>query len=237
MRSRLPVEAPTTVAASPTKRRRTLLRSRLLRGGPDGLTDCELLEMVLHIAVPWRDTKPLAYGLLARFGSFAATLVAPSQELRSVEGIGEAGIASLKVVIAAALRLAQPEPKEQPVLGDWDRIMAYLDAIPRSGKNEQYRVLFLDNRNRLIADEVQGHGAVALAPKYYQQVSKRVLETTATGIILVQIRPNGELSPSPEDVAMTRELKAVTSAIGAAMYDHVILGNGSQCSLRQRGLL
>jgi DNA repair protein RadC len=235
--SLLPIEMPPTAAASAMEGHRARMRARLLRAGPDALADYELLEMVLYIALPRRDTKALARALLARFGSFGATLAAPVNELRSVEGMGEAGTASLKLVQAAALRLARAEAATQPVLSNWDRLMAYLNAVLARERVEQFRVLFLDNRNRLIADEVQGRGTVNHTPVYPREVAKRALEKAATAVILVHNHPSGDPSPSAEDLAMTKEVKAATNTIGVAMHDHVIVGNGRWFSLRQAGLL
>ncbi|MGH7043664.1 MAG: RadC family protein [Acetobacteraceae bacterium] len=216
---------------------RARMRARLLRAGPDSVADYELLEMVLYIALPRRDTKALARALLARFGSFAAALAAAPNDLRAIEGMGEAGTATLKVVHAAALRLSLGELAERPVLANWDRLMGYLNAVLARERVEQFRVLFLDNRNRLLADEVQGRGTVNHTPVYPREVVKRALELAATALILVHNHPSGDPSPSAEDVAMTRDVKTAATALGLALHDHVIVGNGRWCSLRREGLL
>ena len=216
---------------------RARMRARLLRAGPDAVADYELLEMALYIALPRRDTKALARALLARFGSFAATLAAAPNDLRAIEGMGEAGTATLKIVHAAALLLARAEVTERPVLANWERLMGYLNAVLAREQVEQFRVLFLDNRNRLLADEAQGRGTVNHTPVYPREVVKRALELQATALILVHNHPSGDPTPSAEDVAMTQDVKSAAATLGLALHDHVIVGNGRWCSLRREGLL
>ena len=179
------------------------MRERLLTAGPDALADHEMLEIVLF-ALPRRDTKPLARALLSRFGSFARVIAAPVQDLLAVDGLGEAGVAALKSVQAAALRLLRAEVIDQPVLTNWDRLMAYLSAELSRERVEQFRVLFLDNRNRLLADEAQQRGTVNHTPVYPREVAKRALELHATALILVHNHPSGDPTPSRDDIAMTR---------------------------------
>jgi DNA repair protein RadC len=216
---------------------RARLRARLLTAGPDALADHEMLEMALFLALPRRDTKPIARALLARFGSFAAAIAAPPQELLAVEGMGEAGTAALKLIQAAALRLARAEVREQPVLNNWERLMAYLNAVLAREKVEQFRVLFLDNKNRLLADEAQARGTVNHTPVYPREVVKRALELHATALILVHNHPSGDPTPSRDDIEMTREIRAAAQLLAVTLHDHVIVGNGSWLSFRQKGLL
>jgi DNA repair protein RadC len=213
------------------------MRARLLTAGPDALADHEMLEMVLFLALPRRDTKPIARDLLTRFGSYAAAIAAPLQELRGVEGLGEAGAAALKLVQAAALRLARAEVLHQPVLNDWDRLMAYLNAVMARERVEQFRVLFLDNRNRLLADEAQARGTVNHTPVYPREVVKRALELHATALILVHNHPSGDPTPSREDIEMTREITSAAAALSIVLHDHVVVGNGRWLSFRKEGLL
>jgi DNA repair protein RadC len=173
---------------------RARMRLRLLTAGPDAVADHEMLEMILFLALPRRDTKPIARSLLGRFGSFAAVIAAPMQDLRGVEGLGEAGTAALKLVQAAALRLARAEVMDTPVLNNWDRLMSYLNAVMAREKIEQFRVLFLDNRNRLVADEAQARGTVNHTPVYPREVVKRALELHATALILVHNHPTQPVS-------------------------------------------
>jgi DNA repair protein RadC len=195
-----------------------------------------MLELVLF-ALPRRDTKPLARALLARFGSFSRVISAPVQDLLSVDGMGDAGVAALKAIHAAALRLLRAEVMDQPVLGNWDRLMAYLGAELARERVEQFRVLFLDNRNRLLADEAQQRGTVNHTPVYPREVSKRALELHATAVILVHNHPSGDPTPSRDDIAMTRQIKAAVEALSIVLHDHIVIGNGRWVSFRREGLL
>ncbi len=236
-------EAGDLFAAAPAKAsepghldHRRRMRERLFTAGPDALADYELLEMVLF-AVPRVDTKPLAKALIARFGSFAAAIAAPKAELMAVAGMGEGAAAALKVVHAASLRLLKAEVKDAPVLASWDRLMAYLHAALARETVEQVRVLFLDNRNRLIADEVQGTGTINHTPLYPREVVKRALALQAAAMILVHNHPSGDPTPSRADIEMTREMATAARTLGLALHDHVIVGNGKWVSFRQEGLL
>jgi DNA repair protein RadC len=228
------IEAPSPQSAEGHRAR---LRLRLIQAGPDAVADHELLEMVLFLALPRRDTKPIARALMARFGSFARVIAAPLPELVAVDGMGEAAAAALKTVQAAALRLSRAEVMEQPVLGNWDALMAYLNAVMARERVEQFRVLFLDTRNRLIADEAQSRGTVNHTPVYPREVVKRALELHATAIILAHNHPSGDPQPSRADMDMTREIAAAASALGIVMHDHVIIGNGRWLSMRREGML
>jgi len=216
---------------------RARMREKLLAAGPDALLDHEMLEMLLFLALPRRDTKPIARALLARFGSFANAIAAPAQELRQVEGLGEAGIAALKTVQGAALRLARAEVLDRPVLNNWDRLLAYLSAAMTREKVEQFRILFLDTRNRLIADEQQARGTVNHTPVYPREVVRRALELQATALILVHNHPSGDPTPSRADLDMTQEIKAAAGSLGIVLHDHLVMGNGRHLSFRREGLL
>ena len=213
------------------------LREKLLERGPEALADYELLEMLLFFAFKQGDTKPLAKALINRFGSFAGVLAAPQLALIETDGLGPHSVAAIKLVQAAALRMAQAEIREQPVLGNWDRLMDYLQAALARERVEQFRVLFLDPRNQLLADEAQGRGTVNHTPVYPREVCKRALELHATAIILVHNHPSGDPTPSREDIEMTREVQQAVAALGIALHDHVIVGNGKWTSLRQQKLL
>lgn len=216
---------------------RARMREKLLGAGPDALLDHELLEMVLFLALPRRDTKPIARGLLARFGSFANAIAAPLHELRDIEGLGEAGAAALRTVQAAALRLARAEIIDRPVLNNWDRLLDYLTAALTRERVEQFRVLFLDTRNRLIADEAQARGTVNHTPVYPREVVKRALELQATALILVHNHPSGDPTPSRADLEMTQEIKTAAGSLGIVLHDHLVVGNGRHLSFRHEGLL
>jgi DNA repair protein RadC len=216
---------------------RARLRARFLAGGPDAVAEHELIEMVLFLALPRRDTKPIARALLARFGSYASAISAPLNQLLEIEGLGEAGAAALKIVQAAAQRLAKAEVLYRPVLSNWDRLMEYLQAVLAREKIEQFRVLFLDNRNRLLADEPQATGTVNHTPVYPREVVKRALDLHATAIILVHNHPSGDPSPSIDDIEMTRQIKNAAATLSVVLHDHVIVGNGKWLSFRKTGLL
>ncbi|MBW4036422.1 MAG: DNA repair protein RadC [Proteobacteria bacterium] len=216
---------------------RARLRARLLKAGPDSLADHEVLEMMLFLALPRRDTKPIARALVARFGSYAQAIAAPVADLLAVEGLGESGAAALKIVQAAALRLVKAEVIYRPILNHWDRLIEYLTAVLARERVEQARVLFLDHRNRLIADEVQSQGTINHTPIYPRELVKRALEHHATAIILVHNHPSGDPTPSQTDIAMTREIKQAATTLSIVLHDHVIIGNGKWVSLKRLGLL
>ena len=213
------------------------MRARLLQAGPDSVADHELLEMMLFLALPRRDTKPIARALLTRFGSFAGAVSAPLPDLLAVEGMGEAGAAALKTIQAAALRLMRAEVLDRPVLGNWDGLMAYLQGVLGRERVEQFRILFLDNRNRLLADEAQARGTVNHTPVYPREVVKRALELHATALILVHNHPSGDPTPSRDDVEMTRLIEQAAKTLSVTVHDHVIVGNGRWFSFRQQGML
>jgi DNA repair protein RadC len=231
------VPAPADPALAGTDGHRSRMRARLLAAGPQALADHEMLEMVLFLALPRRDTKPLARALLARFGSFAGAIAAPAVELCTIDGLAEAGVAALKLVQGAALRLALAEVINRPVMGNWDRLMAYLTATLAREPVEQFRVLFLDTRNRLLADEAMGRGTVNHTPVYPREVVKRALELHATALILVHNHPSGDPTPSAADIDMTREIRGAAAALSIALHDHVIIGNDRWLSFRREGLL
>jgi DNA repair protein RadC len=213
------------------------MRARLLTAGPDALNEQDLLEMLLFLALPRRDTKSIVRRLLARFGSFAGVLAAPVPDLLAVEGVGEAGAAALKTVHAAALRLLRGKILRQPVLATWDRLLEYLTALLAHEPVEQFRVLFLDSRNRLVADEAQGQGTVNRASVFPREVARRALELHATAVILVHNHPSGDPTPSTDDVAMTRAVRMAAEALGIVLHDHLLVGGERTVSFRQQGLL
>ncbi len=229
----LPETAEPTPGVTGHRRR---LRERFLAAGPEALADHEMLEIVLF-ALPRRDTKPLARALLTRFGSFARVIAAPVPDLLGIDELGNAGVTALKSVQAAALRLLRAEVIGQPVLDSWDRLMAYLNAELSRERVEQFRVLFLDNRNRLLADEAQQRGTVNHTPVYPREVAKRALELHATALILVHNHPSGDPTPSREDIAMTEQIRAAAAALSIVLHDHVVVGNGRWLSFRDEGLL
>jgi DNA repair protein RadC len=216
---------------------RDRVREKMLTHGPAALADYEILELLLFSAIPRRDTKPIAKALIARFGSFAGVLAATPAELREVDGIGPVAAGNIKAAHAAALHPLRAQVKDQPVLSNWDRLTAYLTAAMARERIEQFRVLFLDTRNRLIADEAQAKGTVNHTPVYPREVVKRALELGATAIILVHNHPSGDPTPSRADIEMTGEVKAAAGALGIVLHDHLIVGNGRLLSFRREGLL
>jgi DNA repair protein RadC len=213
------------------------MRDKLLTRGPDALADYELLEMLLFFAFKTGDTKPLAKALVNRFGSFAAVLAAPQEQLLATRGLGEHSVAAIKLVQAAAIRLARAEAMEAPVLNNTERLDAYLAAAMMREKVEQARVLFLDPKNRLIADEVQARGTVNEAPVYAREVVKRALELHATALILVHNHPSGDPTPSRGDLQITAEIRQAAALFNIVLHDHLVIGNGRTFSFRQQGLL
>jgi DNA repair protein RadC len=233
----VPGLATRQVAVASAAGHRQRMRAKLMAAGPDALHDHEMLEMVLYLAIPRQDTKPIAKALLGRFGSYAAVIAAPSHELAAVPGMGEAAIAALKTVQAAALRLVRAELRNRDTIASWDQLMAYLNAVLARENTEQFRVLYLNNRNQLIDDAILGLGTVNHTPVYPREVVKRALDLHATAIILVHNHPSGDPTPSRADVEMTREVKAAATALGIVLHDHVVVGNGAWVSLRKEGLL
>jgi DNA repair protein RadC len=216
---------------------RQRLRERLLNGGSDGFLDYELLEYLLGLAIPRRDTKPLAKSLLAEFGDLPALLAAAPAELARVAGLGEGAVAALKFVNAVAVRSAQAAVLRRPVLANMDKVISYLHTRMAHALTEEFRVLFLNNRNILIRDETLGDGTINQAPVYPREVIKRALELGASAIVLVHNHPSGDPSPSREDVAMTRTVADAGKLLGIALHDHLIMARSGHASLRALGLL
>jgi len=216
---------------------RERLRQRFRGAGADALADYELLELILFRAAPRRDTKPLAKALIARFGTFAEAVNAPEELLREVPGIGEAAVTELKLVRAAALRLMRGEVLERPVLSSWAQVLDYCRASMGFASKEQFRILFLDKRNQIIADEVQQTGTVDHTPVYVREVVKRALELSATAIVLVHNHPSGDPTPSRADIEMTKQIVAAAKPLGVLIHDHIIVGKQGHASFRGLGLI
>jgi DNA repair protein RadC len=216
---------------------RERLRARFREAGPDALSDYELLELALFAALPRRDTKPLAKSLLKKFGSFADVVHAPENLLREVDGIGDASIAQLKLLAAAAGRIAKGEIKRSVALSSWSDVIAYCRSDMAFADKEQFRILFLDKRNQLIADEVQQTGTVDHTPVYPREVIKRALELSATALILVHNHPSGDPSPSQADIQMTKAIIGIAGPLGISVHDHIIVGRGGHASLKGMKLI
>jgi DNA repair protein RadC len=216
---------------------RERLRARFREAGSEALADYEMLELILFRAIPQRDVKPLAKELLEKFGSFVEVISAPRQRLAEVDGIGEAAITELKIVEAAAHRLLQGRVKDRPVFGSWSVVLDYVKAAQAFGAKEQFRILFLDKKNQLIADEVQQEGTVDHTPVYPREVVKRALELSATAVILVHNHPSGDPTPSQADIEMTRQIANIAKPLGIAVHDHIIVGKGGHASFRGMKLI
>ncbi len=216
---------------------RDRLRARFRDGGANALPDYELLELILFRAIPRRDVKGLAKDLIKRFGSFAEVVAAPPALLMEVYGVKEAVVTELKIVEAAAQRFARGEIAKKPVLGSWAKVLDYCRTSMAFSDREQFRILFLDNRNGLIADEVQQQGTVDHTPVYPREVVRRALELSATAIILVHNHPSGDPEPSRADIVMTQTIIEVAKPLGIAVHDHVIVGRAGHASLKGLGLI
>jgi DNA repair protein RadC len=216
---------------------RQRLRDRFRTGGPEALPDYELLELILFRAIPRRDTKDLAKRLVARFGSFAEVVNAPDGRLKEVSGVGEAVLTELKLVRAAATRLARTGLAQRPILASGPEVLAYLTTAQAYEHREQFRILFLDKKNKLIADEIQGHGTVDHTPVYVREVVKRALELSSTAIVLVHNHPSGDPTPSRADIEMTKLIVEAGRPLGVLVHDHIIVGRGGHSSMRTLRLI
>jgi DNA repair protein RadC len=216
---------------------RDRLRARFKERGADALADYELLELALFRAIPRKDVKPVAKALIARFGGFAEAVAAPLERLVEVEGVTEAVALDLKIVHAAAERAARGRVLNQPVISSWNALLDYCRTALADAREEQFRVLFLDKKNRLIADEVLGKGTVDHAPVYPREVVRRALDHAATAVILVHNHPSGDPTPSKADIDMTREIAAAAKPLGVAVHDHLVIGKQSTASFKSLGLM
>jgi len=216
---------------------RQRLRARFRTGGVLAVADYELLELLLYAAIPRRDVKPLAKALIARFGSYAEVISAPVEQLREISGIGDTVITTLKLVEASAQKLAQGKIMDKPVLSNWQALIDYCQIQMAYQKREQFRILFLDRKNRLIADEKQQEGTIDHTPVYPREVIKRALELHATAIILVHNHPSGDPTPSRDDVEMTKNIEQAGQQLGVMLHDHLIISKSGQTSLKTLGLI
>lgn len=216
---------------------RERLRQRILEQGASALSDYEIIEFLLFGAKPRGDTKPLAKELIARFGNLAGVLSATPHDLKQVPGMGDASIAVLALVPEAASRMAREDILDQPVIGSWNALVGYCRMIMGRSAIEQFRVLFLDRKNRLIADEEQQRGTVDHTPVYPREIVKRALELSASALILVHNHPSGDATPSSGDIAMTREIRETAGRMGIELHDHLIVTRAGESSFRGLGLL
>ncbi|MGE0667112.1 MAG: DNA repair protein RadC [Sphingomonadales bacterium] len=216
---------------------RQRLRERFMNGGASSMPDYEVLEMLLFSALSRGDTKPLAKALIDRFGSLADVLSAPPERLMEVKGVGDGIVATLKLVREAGLRLTRAQALGRPVLGSWAAVLEYCQAAMAYENREQFRILFLDRKNTLIADEVQQTGTIDHTPVYPREVAKRALELDATAVILVHNHPSGDPNPSRADIEMTKKVVSAAAALGIVVHDHLIIGRGTHSSFKTLGLL
>ncbi|GGC96608.1 RadC family protein [Aquisalinus flavus] len=216
---------------------RERLRARFVKAGVDGVQDYELLELVLFRAIPRKDVKPLAKTLLARFGSFADVLAAPRERLKEITGVSDTVVTEMKIVQAAAVKFAQDNILQRTVLSSWADLLSYCRTATAYEKIEQFRILFLDNKNILIADEKQQTGTINHTPVYPREVVKRALELDAASMILVHNHPSGDPTPSRPDIDMTNRIVEAAGAVGIRVHDHLVIGRGQHVSFKGLGLL
>ncbi|HMN54913.1 MAG TPA: DNA repair protein RadC [Sphingopyxis sp.] len=215
---------------------RARLRTRLL-GEPEAMADYELIEYLLALAIPRRDTKPLAKALLREFGSLAQVISADPDRLRRVDGMGDGAVAALKIVQAASLRMLKGALRDKPLLSSWDALLDWLRADMGPIDIERVRVLYLNSRNMLIRDEVASEGSIDQSAIYVREVVKRALELGAAAIILVHNHPSGNAEPSRQDIAITRDIAEAAGKLGIVLHDHIIVGGADYRSLRAMGLI
>lgn len=216
---------------------RARLRERFINSGADALQDYELLEMLLFTAIPRRDVKPLAKTLLSSFGNLSALMAASITDLTKIDGISENTAVAIKTVSALALRSMKRELLERPVLNTWARLMDYCHATMAHEKKEHFRILFLNKKNELIADEIQGSGTVDHTPAYPREIMKRALELGATAMILMHNHPSGDPKPSQADIEMTNAIIRAGQPFNITIHDHIIIARNGQTSFRNEGLI
>lgn len=216
---------------------RARLRARLFEHGGEALPDYELLEYLLALAIPRRDTKPVAKALLREFGGLAGVMTANPEELARVKWMGETSIAAIKAAHGIALRLLKVEVSDKPLLGNWQALLDYLRANLAHQQVEHVRVLHMDSRNRLIRDEAMNEGTIDEAPVYAREVIRRAIQLGSAAIILVHNHPSGDATPSRADIDVTRTIAAGLKPLGIALHDHIIIARGGHTSLRAQGII
>ncbi|MET0375761.1 MAG: DNA repair protein RadC [Rhizorhabdus sp.] len=221
---------------SPNDGHRERLRERFLKAGSDALADHELIELLLFTAIPRRDTKPLAKQIIATFGSFEEALAAPVERLRAM-GLRDTAIGLIKVIEASAIRLAKKQVHKKPVISSWSALLDYCKANIARAPVEQFRLLLLDRKNRLIEDAMMAEGTIDHTPVYPREIVKRALEVGASSIILVHNHPSGDPTPSRADIDMTKAIAAAAKPLGVTVHDHLVIGRAGHASFRELGLL
>ena len=228
---------PQSAQPSYIKDHRKRLRDRFLAGGTTAVADYELLELVLFRAIPRQDVKPLAHNMLTKLGDFNSVLSATPERLRRIDGVGDAVVTELKIVEAAAHLLARTRILDRPAISGWQALVDYCRATMAHRETEQFRVLFLDCKNILIADEPQAKGTVNHVPVYPREVVKRALELNASALILVHNHPSGDPAPSDADIAVTRQIQDAAEVLSIALHDHLIIGSSDEFSFKSAGYL
>ncbi|HVI99196.1 MAG TPA: DNA repair protein RadC [Sphingomonas sp.] len=216
---------------------RARLRERLITGGGDTLLDHELIEYLLMLAVPRRDTKGLAKRLIAEFGGMAELLAADAGSIARVKDAGDSVVAAIKIAQAVAIRVLRAEVSAQPVLANWQALIDYLNARLAHQTIESVRVLHLNTRNVLIRDEEMSRGSIDESAVYVREVIRRAIELGSAALILVHNHPSGDPAPSRADIEITRNVIEAGKRMGIAVHDHLIIGRGGHASMRSMGLI
>jgi DNA repair protein RadC len=219
------------------KDHRKRLRERFLIGGSGPMPDYELLELLLFRAIPRRDVKPIARNLLETFGDFNSVITAPLSRLKNISGLGSSAIVELKIVEAAAQRLSRARMLNKPVISGWNALLDYCHTVMAHRETEEFRVLYLNTKNMILADECAGVGTVNHVPVYPREIVRRCLDLSASAIILVHNHPTGDPTPSPADIEMTAKIEKAAQVFDIALHDHVIIGKETELSFRGSGLL
>ena len=238
----LPLFAGATPVADPKlpsyiRDHRKRLRSRFMEGGADAVPDYEMLELLLFRSIPRRDVKPLARRLMDHFGDLGRIMAASPAQLMAIEGVGEAVTQDIKIVEATAHRIARAKMLQRHVVSSWDAVLDYCHTTMAHRETEQFRILFLDRKNTVIADEEQARGTVDHVPVYPREVVKRALALNASALILVHNHPSGDPTPSDSDIAMTAQINEACGALGLVLHDHLIIGKSTELSFRSAGYL
>lgn len=216
---------------------RERLRQRALEGDGAHLKDYELLELMLYAFIPRVDTKPIAKELLARFGTVSGVLAAPPERLMEVKGVGETAASYLRAASLLLKHAAADQIADRPVISNWAALLNYVKLALRHEKSEQARVLYLDRKNKLIADEIAGRGTVDHAPIYPREIARRALELSASAVILVHNHPSGDPTPSRADIDLTREIEKALAPLEIKVHDHLVVGATETISMKAKGLI
>jgi DNA repair protein RadC len=216
---------------------RERIRQRIMKGDGAHFDDYEILEVLLCAFIPRVDVRPIAKSLVDRFGAVSAALAAPPERLMETEGIGETTAAYIRATNLLLQRAAADQVRERPIISNWAALLNYVSAKIKHEKTEQARVLYLDRKNRLIADELAGRGTVDQAPIYPREIARRALELSASAVILVHNHPSGDPTPSRADVELTREIERALAPFEIRVHDHLVVGARETVSMKAKGLI